>query len=104
MRRPLAAGLLLIILIYGGAITYLIAEETAIVFQSGAPLGPLRPTAPFEQVELSRSDGTKQLIWVMPHGGASEAYPWLIFLHGNGAPISARLNILHYERLRQLRL
>ncbi len=99
-----AAGIAaLIVLAYLGAIGYLVASETSIVFRADVPFGSLRPAAPFEQLEQRRDDGSTQLTWVMRQAAAKDA-PWVVFLHGNGAPISARLNILHYERLRRLGL
>jgi len=91
------------VLAYLGAIGYLVASETSIVFRADVPFGALRPAAPFEQIEQRRDDGTTQITWVMRHDGAAQG-PWVVFFHGNGAPISSRLNILHYERLRQLGL
>jgi uncharacterized protein len=102
LRRIVLALVLLVLVVYGTAVAYLFARQTKILFQAGAPLGALRPRPPFDQIELSRADGTKQLVWLMPHAGAADGLPWLIFLHGNGAPVAARLNILHYERLREL--
>ena len=102
--RIAAALLAGALLAYAGIMVYLVSHETAIVFQADLPMGPLRPAAPFDIVEVPRPDGTTQIIWVMPNATDVAARPWAIFLHGNGAPISSRLNILHYERLRQLGL
>ena len=111
--RAAAALLAVALLAYGGVVVYLVSQETAIVFKADLPMGNLRPAAPFETVELPRPDGTRQIVWMMPAAidpvqqdgeTAGGARPWVLFLHGNGAPISARLNILHYERLRRLGL
>jgi len=102
-RQVVVAVIALIALGYLGAIGHLVASETSIVFRADVPFGALRPSAPFEQIERRRADGTTQITWVMRHDAAA-AGPWVVFFHGNGAPISSRLNILHYERLRQLGL
>lgn len=88
--------------VYGAALLFLISQETRLVFKHGRPLGPLRPAAPFEQVELSRPDGARQYAWTMRHSGADA--PWLLYLHGNSATVASRSNILRYERLRALGL
>jgi hypothetical protein len=98
---PLAA---LVALGYLGVIGYLIVNETSIVFSADAAAGSRRPAAPFEQVTSRRDDGSTQLTWIMRRTAEADQAPWVVFLHGNGAPISARLNILHYERLRDLGL
>jgi hypothetical protein len=52
--------------------------------------------------------GTVPRAWLMPAraatAGAAAKAPWVIFLHGNDANISTRLNIVHYERLRAIGL
>ena len=102
--RAVAALLALTLIAYGGVAVYLVLQETEIVFKADLPMGTLRPAAPFEALELPRQDGTRQIVWIMRTAAEAGSHPWVIFLHGNGAPISARLNILHYERLRQLGL
>jgi len=104
MKRIAAALLAIVLVGYAGAIGYLVASETSIVFHAEVPAGSLRPAAPFEQLSERRDDGGTQITWVMRQAHGADHAPWVVFLHGNGAPISARLNILHYERLRQLGL
>ena len=102
MKR-LAAVLIAVVLAgYLGAIGYLVSSETSIVFSADAPAGSRRPAAPFEQLTGPRDDGSTQLTWIMRQANGTEHAPWIVFLHGKGAPISTRLNILHYEHLRQL--
>ncbi len=86
---------------YSGGILWLITQETRIVFQAGRPLGELRPSFPFEQVDLPRSDGARQFAWVMKH---PDARTWVLFLHGNSATIASRANIARYRELRGLGL
>ena len=101
-RRVAVACAALILLAYLGAIGYLAANETTIVFRAEGPFGSLRPSAPFEQIEQRRDDGSTGVVWIMRQKANGDQAPWVVFLHGNGAGIAGRLNILHYERLRQL--
>ena len=80
------------------------ANETRIVFQGGHPLGTARPAQPFEQFEVPRTDGVRQIAFVMPHGGDAAALPWVLYLHGNAATIGSRQNISRCEHLRALGL
>src|SRR4051812_33180972 len=91
--RVLGALLLLAVLAYGGAMVWLVTQETRLVFQASVPVGDRRPAAPLE---------TAGHAWLLRTSSASPNQPWVIFLHGNGATIASRLNILHYERLREL--
>jgi len=104
MKRVAAILAAVVLVGYLGAIAYLVTRETSIVFRADVPGGTLRPAAPFEQLSGRRDDGSRQLTWVMRQPHDADRAPWIVFLHGNGAPVSARLNILHYERLRQLGL
>ena len=104
MKRIAVSLVALVVLGYLGAIGYLVASETSIVFHADVPFGALRPAAPFEQLEQRREDGGTRITWIMRLPAGTDHAPWVVFLHGNGAPVSARLNILHYERLRQLGL
>src|SRR5689334_8279825 len=100
--RVLAAIGVLAIVVYLGAIVWLIANETRLVFRPDEPFGQRRPAAPFEELDwraagAAAPDGR---VWLMPSGGGDR--PWVVFLHGNDANLSSRMNILHYERLRAL--
>jgi hypothetical protein len=86
--------------VYAAALLFLISEETRLVFEHGRPLGPLRPAAPFEQVDLTAARGERQFAWIMRHSDADA--PWVLYLHGNSATVASRVNILRYERLRAL--
>jgi fermentation-respiration switch protein FrsA (DUF1100 family) len=102
LRRALITLAILIVAGYGAAMVWLVTQETALVFQAGRPLGTLRPQPPFEQVTVPGARGPAQLTWVMRTAVSPEKAPWVIFLHGNGANVAGRLNILHCERLRGL--
>ena len=74
-------------------------EETRLVFQAGATLGPGRPPFPFEQVDVPRADGRRQFAWRMPRDSPGES-SWVLFLHGNAATIASNVNISHYRLLK----
>jgi fermentation-respiration switch protein FrsA (DUF1100 family) len=99
--RLAVAVLVLLVTAYGGALLWLVTQETRIVFQAGRPLGTGRPAFPYEQVELTRSDGDRQFAWVMPR---PEAQSWVLYLHGNRATIASRANIARYRELRRIGL
>lgn len=88
-------------LCYGGAILWLMSQETRIVFEAGRPLAAGRPAFPFAQVDIPRPDGASQFAWVMEH---PQARAWVIFLHGNSATVASRPNIARYAGLRDLGL
>ena len=107
LRRVLLALAVLAVVVYVGAIVWLMANETRLVFVAGLPLGPLKPSPPFEEIALPGANGPRQLIWIMrasPSIDAPADKPWVFFLHGNASNIASRMNILHYERLRRLGL
>jgi uncharacterized protein len=99
--RVLVSLLLVLLITYGVAVVWLMAQETRLVFQAGRALSTGRPSFPYEQVELPRPDGARQFAWVMRPGTSDES-PWVIFLHGNAATIASRVNIAHYAQLRKL--
>jgi fermentation-respiration switch protein FrsA (DUF1100 family) len=95
LPRVLAATIVLAVLAYGGAMLWLVANETRLIFQAQATIGDRRPAAPFEIAGHS---------WLMRTAEAPGSRPWVIFLHGNASTIGSRMNILHYEQLRALGL
>jgi pimeloyl-ACP methyl ester carboxylesterase len=102
VRRVLGAAVAVLLIAYLGAIVWLIANETRLVFRAVTTLGDRRPVQPFAQIDEPSNDAggpPAARAWLMPSPGAQT---WLIFLHGNDANIATRLNILHYERLRAL--
>jgi hypothetical protein len=101
--RFLLALFAVIVVSYGAAILWLISQETRLVFEAGATLGPARPPFPYEQIDLPRPDGARQFAWVMRQGG-SENGPWVLYLHGNAANIASGVNISHYRLLRSIGL
>jgi hypothetical protein len=101
--RVIVALLLIAAMCYGGAVLYLVTQETTLVFQAGRTLGESRPSFPYEQVDIPRSDGARQFAWIM-RTAPTDGAPWVLFLHGNAATIAARVNIAHYAELRNLGL
>jgi fermentation-respiration switch protein FrsA (DUF1100 family) len=99
--RLLLAVVLSIAGLYAAAIGYLMTQETRLVFQAGRPLSESRPTFPYAQVTIPRTDGAAQFAWKMDN---PEARTWLLFLHGNSATIASRVNIARYRQLRALGL
>jgi fermentation-respiration switch protein FrsA (DUF1100 family) len=104
IRRVLLAAGLACIVFYCAAVAWLMWHEDAIVFAAPRELGARRPDAPFEQIELARDDRARQFAWVMRSAADPDARAWILYLHGNSSTIAHRLNIVHYDRLRQLGL
>jgi uncharacterized protein len=104
LRRVLLAAGLACLVLYSAAVAWLMWHETAIVFAAPTELGRRRPTAPFEQIEITREDHARQIGWVMRSSEDSDTHPWILYLHGNSSTIAHRLNIVHYEHLRALGL
>jgi fermentation-respiration switch protein FrsA (DUF1100 family) len=103
-RRVLLLTALVAILVYAGAIVWLVARETTLVFQPGVPLGERRPATPFTSVDIHQAEGPHQLAWIVPAATGSPAAPWVLFLHGQGSNLASRMNIVHYEQLARLGL
>jgi fermentation-respiration switch protein FrsA (DUF1100 family) len=99
--RLLLAVVITIACLYAVAIGYLMSQETRLVFRAGRPLGESRPTFPYTQVTIPRTDGASQFAWRMD---SADARTWLLFLHGNSATIASRVNIARYRQLRALGL
>lgn len=91
--------------VYAAAVLFLISQETRLVFEHGRPLGALRPSQPFEQIELrggEQDSDVQPFAWVMRH--AEPDAPWVLYLHGNSATVASRVNMVRYEGLRALGL
>lgn len=101
--RLLMRVAILSIVAYLAAVAFIVSQETRLVFRAGRPLGDARPAQPFEQVELRKGQDARQFAWVMRHRGRTDT-PWVLYLHGNAANVSSRINILRYESLRALGL
>lgn len=97
LRRALVAVGIAAIVLYAGAVAFMMSQETRLIFLPRPTLGDLRPAPPFEQVD-------RPFGWMMRTAAAGDERPWILFFHGNDSTIAARLNIEHYEHLRQLGL
>jgi uncharacterized protein len=104
LHRLLAAVAIAVALAYGAAVSYMMSQETRLVFAAGRPLAADRPSPPFEEVDVVRPDGTRVFGWTLPHLEAAADAPWLLYLHGNRATIASRVNIVRYEQFRALGL
>jgi pimeloyl-ACP methyl ester carboxylesterase len=106
LTRALVAVLLLAVLAYGGAMVWLAANETRLVFHAITELGDRRPSEPYEQIDRAPAEGGPiyARAWVLPAAAPADSRTWVIFLHGNDSNIGSRLNILHAEQLRALGL
>src|SRR5215831_7438034 len=117
LRRVLVGLLILSLVSYGGAIVWLIVNETRLVFEAGRAVGRFTPSPPLEEISVTGATGPRQRIWVMRASASAEASadksasaeasadkPWVFFLHGNAATIASRMNVVHYEHLRALGL
>lgn len=100
-RRIFVRILVTAVVLYGGAILYLMTQETRLVFQAGRPLSQSRPPFDYQQVDIPRADGTRQFAWIMRN---PDARSWVLYLHGNSATIASRVNIARYRELRALGL
>jgi uncharacterized protein len=101
LKRFVLALLASVVVLYGGAILWLMSQETRLVFQAGRPLGESRPTFGYEHVAIPRADGARQFAWVMRN---PDARSWVLYLHGNAATVASRVNIARYRELRALGL
>lgn len=99
--RILLALLAVLCAAYAAAVLWLLSQETRLLFQAGRSLGSARPPFPYEQVELARTDGDRQIAWIMR---SSPAAAWVLYFHGNSATIASRGNIARYQDLRALGL
>jgi uncharacterized protein len=98
---------ILAVVAYGGAIVWLIANETRLIFEAEQTVGKSRPAPPFEEISVRGLTGPRQLIWIMRASASAEATAdraWVFFLHGNASTIGSRMNVVHYEHLRALGL
>jgi pimeloyl-ACP methyl ester carboxylesterase len=109
LRRVLIGLLLLVILAYVAATLHLMLRETELIFRTDVARADTRPAFPYEEVTMPRSDGARQIAWLMkrqdtrPDGGpAGSDDVWVLYLHGNASTIGSRMNVAHYTRLREL--
>jgi fermentation-respiration switch protein FrsA (DUF1100 family) len=88
---------------YVSAAFWLFSQEARIVFEAGRTLPARQPAFPYQQIELPRTDGLRQIAWIMEQAGAGNA-PWALYFHGNASTVASSVNLAHYQRLRGLGL
>lgn len=105
LRWSLVGALTAVLLAYGTAIAWLMANEVALVFVPNRKVYPVSTHVAkgIERVSRSLPGGGPGLLWVMRQPGRPNA-PWVIYLHGNGANVSTPENIERYGHLSQLGL
>jgi uncharacterized protein len=108
VRRVLAALVLVGAVTYAGAIVWLMTSETELIFRTDGAKADVRPSFPYEQIDLRRADGARQFGWRMErdksHAAGAAGEIWVLYLHGNASTIASRMNVKHYARLRALGL
>ena len=105
LRRVLLGIVVLGLVAYVGAIVWLVANETRLVFETGRAVGTFKPAAPLEELSVAGAAGMPLRVWIMRASTSPDASadrPWIFFLHGNAATIGSRMNVVHYEHLRAL--
>lgn len=109
VRRPRRRGALFLLLVaavlYGGAVGYLMVQETRLIFKTDVARSEAQPPFPYERVDIPRADRLPQFGWRMAadgRGGGAAAGLWVLYLHGNASTIASRMNVMHYARLRAL--
>lgn len=93
------------VLAYLTAIGYLMANEVSLVFAPVRTTPVLSPefARRLEEVPRVLPGGGEGRLWVLRQAAAPSA-PWVLFLHGNAAPVGAQVNIERYDQLRGLGL
>ena len=67
-----------ILVVYAGALVWLVTQETRLVFRAGSTLGTARPSPPLTQVDITRADGLRQFGWEMRRPVEATAAPWVL--------------------------
>ncbi len=83
------------------------SQETELIFRTAVARADTYPSFPYQQIDLPRHDGARQIAWIMERekgeGKRDEDEDlWVLFLHGNAATIASRMNVAHYRRLHEL--
>ena len=115
LRRIVIALVVLAAGAYAAAVVRLMIEETELIFRTGAARADTRPSFPYDQIDVPRSDGVRQFAWRMERDNADAAeapgaptsrdeQTWVLYLHGNASTVASRMNVTHYARLRELGL
>ena len=93
---------------YAAAVVWLMTQETELIFRTNVAKGDVRPSFPYEQIDVPRADRARQFAWRMMRDKADAtekaAEIWVLYLHGNASTVASRMNVRHYTRLRALGL
>src|SRR5688572_26367647 len=88
LRRALMA-LVVISAAYAAAVVWLMTQETELVFRTDVAKADVRPSFPYEQIEVPRADRARQFAWRMMRDKADAtgeaAEIWVLYLHGNAS-------------------
>ena len=105
LRWSLRGAVVAVALAYLTAIGYLMANEVHLVFVPTRTTPPVSPelASRLEEVPRVLPGGGDGRLWVFREAAAPAA-PWVLFLHGNAAPVGAAVNVERYEQLRSLGL
>jgi len=113
-RRVAVVLLVLAALAYAAAVVRLMLQETELIFRTAAARTDGLPTFPYEQIDVPRADGVRQIAWrveaaqpsdmTATNGTAPRDALWVLYLHGNASTVASRMNVKHYARLRELGL
>lgn len=108
LRRALVALVVVSVSAYAAAVVWLMTQETELIFRTDVAKADVRPSFPYEQIDVPRDDGVRQFAWRMARDKATAAAGgdeiWVLYLHGNASTVASRMNIKHYLRLRELGL
>jgi fermentation-respiration switch protein FrsA (DUF1100 family) len=105
LRQVVFAIIALTVIAYSAAVVRLMMQETELIFRTAVARADTRPTFPYTQIDLPRTDGARQFAWRLEraaegtngHGG-----DWVLYLHGNASTVASRMNVNHYTRLHEL--
>jgi fermentation-respiration switch protein FrsA (DUF1100 family) len=106
LRQVVFAIFALTVIAYGAAVVRLMMQETELIFRTAVARADTRPTFPYTQIDLPRTDGARQFAWRLErategtngHGSGD----WVLYLHGNASTVASRMNVNHYTRLHEL--
>jgi fermentation-respiration switch protein FrsA (DUF1100 family) len=98
--RLAVIGLGVALLLYGGLLAWLLANEDRLIFYPEPGPIPLPATLPLERVGFAAADGVRLTAWlVVP---AVESARWILVLHGNAGNLGTPGRPEHDRQLRDL--
>lgn len=104
IRWSLIGAVIAVLLAYGSAIAWLMANEIALVFVPNRKAYAVEDAiaSRIERVKRRLPEGTPGLLWVVRQQAGSDDGPWVIFLHGNAANVGTPENVTRYSQLLSL--